>query len=161
MLNFYSDASLNPKLGMGGVYMDRFWFHAKWNEQFIIEEKPSIEFLELYALVVAVLIWGKRQELCNRTIAIFCDNESMKSMVNKLVSGCPKCMKLIRILALDSIHHNSKIKVLHVKSELNTLADALSRMKIGTFWDNAPETMQKFPCLILEYIWPPEKIWFN
>ena len=37
-LNFYSDASLNPELGMGMVF-DNEWSYGQWDSEFIINEK--------------------------------------------------------------------------------------------------------------------------
>ena len=57
VLNFYSVASKNPDLGMGAVFRNR-WFYRRWNKEFIVEQDPSIGFLELYALTAAVLLWS-------------------------------------------------------------------------------------------------------
>ena len=71
---FYTDATLNPNLGMGGIFKKR-WFKQKWDRNFILREKPSVAFLELYALVMGFLIWGNSEELRNCRIEAFCDNE--------------------------------------------------------------------------------------
>ena len=63
------------------------------------------------------------------------------SMVNKLALSCQQCMKLIRIIALEGIRRNQKVVVRYVKSADNLLSDSLSRIKMSTFWDNAPSTM--------------------
>ena len=58
-LNFYSDASASKKKGMGAIFGNHYIF-KQWNKSFITELKPSIQFLELYALVAAVVTWGER-----------------------------------------------------------------------------------------------------
>ena len=68
--------------------------------------KTSIEFLELYALVAAILVWGDHPDLCNTKIQIFCDNQTVRHQVNNPTAGCHQCLKLIRILALDNLKHN-------------------------------------------------------
>ena len=55
-LNFASDASLNKNLGMGAVF-DNSWIVAIRLSGFIDKASPSIEFLELFALTVALLTW--------------------------------------------------------------------------------------------------------
>ena len=105
VLNFYSDASLNPKFGMGAVYHNR-WLYMQWNEQFIRKQKPSIEFLELYALAIALLKWGTSSELRNTRVIIFCDNEAVVHMINGMASSCTQCMKLIRVIVLDCLQFN-------------------------------------------------------
>ena len=67
ILSFTSDASRSKDLGMGVVFGDS-WLIGKWSPQFIVQEEPSIEFLELYALVAAVItLTPTRNELKNRT----------------------------------------------------------------------------------------------
>ena len=53
-IDLASDASLNPNLGMGGTFGNN-WLVARWPVNFIKDYSPSIELLELYALVVAIV----------------------------------------------------------------------------------------------------------
>ena len=157
-LRFYSDASRSADLGMGAYY-DNGWIVAKWNKSFIEEQKPSIEFLELYALTAALLTWSDQIE--NGKFKIFCDNDAVVHMVNNLTSSCHHCMKLIRIIALEGIIHNRKICVRHVRSEMNVLADALSRLDFKHFWKFVPTTMKCAPEPLLALIWHVQKLWFS
>ena len=116
---------------MGAVF-DNHIIVRKWNRAFIQREKPSIEYLELYALVAAVVTWSDK--LRNFRVAIYCDNKSVCDMVNSTSSGCPCCMNLIRILVTECLKQNCRIFVLYVKSKDNVLADDLSRMKFCQFW---------------------------
>ena len=63
-LAFYSDASRNAKLGFGCTFKNK-WISRAWNQQFIEDCEPSIEFLELYALTVAVFAWDNQKEMKN------------------------------------------------------------------------------------------------
>ena len=111
VLQFFTDACMNLNSGgMGRIFKER-WFAQKWDPCFIEEERPSIAFLELTALVTGVLLWGDHEMLRNSRIIIFCDNQSVRDMVNSLSSGCSQCMKLIRILTLAQIKNNSRIFV--------------------------------------------------
>ena len=56
-LNFFSDASANEALGFGAIFGNR-WLFGKWEPDFVNEYKPSIEFLELFALCAGVFAWG-------------------------------------------------------------------------------------------------------
>ena len=56
-LKFFSDASANPKLGMGAIFSNQ-WLYAKWNLGYIVENGPRIEYLKLLALTTALLTWG-------------------------------------------------------------------------------------------------------
>ena len=130
---------------MGGVFNDRF-FTMKWDRNFIIQQKPSIAYLELYALVTATKLWGNCKKLCNARIAIFCDNDSVRHMVNgQGASDCFQSMKLIRWLVWDGIKHNRRIWVNYVQSKKNVLADSLSRIDFKKFWTNTPVNMNSFP----------------
>ena len=91
-LEFFTDSSLNKDLGMVAVFRNR-WLVGQWGRAFIEEQQPSIEFLELYALVAAILTWSRY--LTNTRIIIFCDNQAAMHMVNNLTAKCPQCMKLI------------------------------------------------------------------
>ena len=66
--------------------------------------KPSIEYLELAALCIGIISWG--QYLTNCRIVIFCDNQAVVHMVNKLMSSCSNCMVLLRMLVLDGLKNN-------------------------------------------------------
>ena len=50
------DATANPDLVWGAWY-DQEWMCQKWDKDFLDQEQPSIDFLELYAVVVAVYAW--------------------------------------------------------------------------------------------------------
>ena len=84
-IRFFTDASGNFKLGMGGV-CERSWFTKMWDSDFMKTYNPSIEYLELYALVTGILLWIHRYR--NKRVVIFCDNISVVYMVNKSTSIC-------------------------------------------------------------------------
>ena len=46
-LRFYTDASAKLTLGFGCIFNNE-WIYKQWENSFIHEENPSIEFLELY-----------------------------------------------------------------------------------------------------------------
>ena len=99
-IQFASDASKNPHLGFGCVYKSN-WTFAQWEPGYIRKYNPSIAYLELYALCVAMLIWG--HHLANGRFIIWCDNKSTCTMVNSGASSCCNCMFLLRTLAVDTI----------------------------------------------------------
>ena len=57
-LNFSSDTSAAKKLGFGAVF-NQNWLFSQWEPNFIKQMKPSIEYLELYAVVAAILTRGE------------------------------------------------------------------------------------------------------
>ena len=113
---------------MGAVFDDRRWIQYAWPEDFILNADPSIEFLEMYTLTAVIITWSEEECLNYSRITIFCDNEAVVHIVNKMASSCKQCMKLVGILSLDGIKHNWKIYVRHIISWDNILSDALSRL---------------------------------
>ena len=114
-LDLYSDASKSAKRGMGAIFLEENkWLIAQWPRDFIIDENPSIEFLELFALAITILTWGKSNMLTNRRVTVFCDNESVMYMVNSLASSCMQSQKLLRLLALDNLMANRRLTVQHI-----------------------------------------------
>ena len=128
-IDFYTDASRNFDLGFGGV-CETNWCWGQW-DCYTKTVEPSIEYLELYALTVGFLLWGRK--FANKRIHVFCDNMSVVHMVNNMSSSCKNCMVLIRIIVLESMHWNMRLFAKHVKSELNGPADALSHLEFDRF----------------------------
>ena len=157
-LRFYSDTSKNTEFGIG-AYFNGKWLFAQWEPDYIVKYDPSIEYLELLALCTAVFTW--QQDLANKRVTIFCDNNSVCTMVNNSTSGCKNCMKLIRLLVLNNLRHNSRIFVKHIFGSKNVLADALSRMNFKQFWKHAPENTCTKPEKLPKELWPPSKLWIE
>ena len=155
-IDMFSDASGNYSLGFG-AYCGPEWTFGQWDYDFCESVKPSIEYLELFAVTVAVLNWIKLFK--NHRIVLFCDNESVVHMINNLSSNCRNCMVLIRIIVAESIIRNVRVFAKHVGTKANGKADALSRLDWKRFWSLAGEAMNCQPSLIPEDIWPMEKIW--
>ena len=159
-LEMYTDATLNPSLGYGGFFNGR-WFLQRWNHDFIVKCKPSIAFLELYGVAAAIFTWGRLPQLCNARVAIYCDNESVKYMINGHVSTCAQSRKILRLVALDNMRYNRRVFIKHVKTEVNTLADALSRFQMSRFWKHAPTDTRRSAEKISDRLPSPENIWFS
>ena len=154
----YSDASGNFELGMGAI-CGSSWTYTKW-PAFCANVKPSIEYLELYAVVTGVLLWISRFR--NKRIILFCDNQAVVSMINNTSSSCKNCMVLIRTLVLKGLVENVRIFAAYVESKKNDYSDALSRLKLDLFWQIS-RTKEHFfeaePTLLPQEIWPMDRIW--
>ena len=157
-LDMYSDASGNYSLGFG-AYCGPEWTFGQWNLEFCQTVKPSIEYLELFAVLVGVLNWIKLFK--NKRIILFCDNEAVVHMINNSLSNCKNCMVLMRILVAESLCCNVRIFARHIKTKDNGKADALSRLNFEKFWRLAAGTMNDLPTGIPGEIWPMEKLWLN
>ena len=58
-ISMFSDASRSEILGMGAVCQDS-WCVMQWPKDYIAQFSPSIEYLELYALIAGVINWIHR-----------------------------------------------------------------------------------------------------
>ena len=157
-LDLYTDAS--STLGCGGYYKNE-WFQAEWGDEHP-EIKPSINYLELYAVTVAIINWIEHFK--NRKVVLFCDNMSVVHMINNTASKCKNCMFLLRLITLKSLVFNTKITAKHVEGISNVLADKLSRLDYKGFREHARKLNKKFngsPVPLPEQIWPISKIWME
>ena len=158
-VSFFTDASANKDLGCGG-YSDQEWYIMQWDDNFIKKFNPSINYLELYAVTIAVINWLHKFK--NRKITIFCDNMSVVQMINNNSSKCKNCMVLIRIIVLHSLTNNVNLNVKHIAGKSNIFSDLLSRMKYKQFWQHARKTGKKFdpkPKKIPSCLEDMEKLW--
>ena len=156
-IGFATDASAREDFGFGGVFGTR-WIAGVWPPGFIRRENPSIEYLELLALCVALLSWGYLITDCR--VLVHCDNQSVVAMVNNSSSSCQNCMYLIRLIVLDGLIHNRRVFARHIRGTDNILSDALSRKNWKKFRQHGPN-MDLFPSRIDDRVWPVTKIWIK
>ena len=154
-IEFYTDAS--GVIGLGG-YCGSSWMAQRWDKKFLKEYNPSIEYLELFALVAGVLNWIDRFK--NSRVVIFCDNQSVCAMINNNSTSCHNCMSLVRIFVLKCLIENVRVFAKFVKSKDNKIADLLSRDQIQhfhLFCDDKQMDRARTP--VPAQIWPISKIW--
>ena len=142
---FSTDASGN--LGFGGLFESE-WFSVPWTEA---QRSWSIETQELYPIVVASQVWGKRWS--SSRILIKCDNLSVVNCVNKGYSKVPIMGDLLRVFMYNSMRYNFLFRAEHVPGVDNKLADLLSRLLPQEFRRRAtwadPEPVPLPPCPLL------------
>ena len=161
VLGFYSDATAKDVFGYGCVYNNE-WTYNKWEPGFIkrYEGSINIEFLELFALCTGIFTWINH--FTNHRIIVFCDNQSIVSMVNNMTSGCKFCMMLIRELTLKCLKANLRVFARHVKEVRNILSDSLSRQDLPHFFRHAASINWKLndsPTETSSELWPLSKFW--
>ena len=154
VIKFCSDVSGRADLGYGCI-LDQSWISGTWDHELMLHE-PSIEYLELFALVLGLLTWEER--LSNCRIIIFCDNISVVHMVNSMSSSCANCMILIRLMILNGLRCNRQVTMQYIDTKLNFLADALSRNQMDHFRCLGPhmnaEPDQPYPGML-----PTSRLW--
>ena len=156
-IGFFSDASAAEGLGFGAILKNR-WVRGDWPDKFIKDCKPSIEFLELYALCIGLFAWKDSPELKNGRVRIHCDNQAVVHMINNLTSSCKHCMLLIRLIVLNSLKYSYRLTACYINTKLNGLSDALSRNQMTRFRRLGPAMLAK-PDDLPEEIWPIYKVW--
>ena len=124
-LSFFSDASAAEHLDLGAVFGNH-WLFGQWPVGFIKGSKPSIEYLELFALTAALMTWGHMPMIQNKRVILFCDNMSVVNMINNSSSSCKNCMYLLRLITLNNLVNNRRVFAKHICTERNNLADSLS-----------------------------------
>ena len=97
---FYSDASAREDLGFGCI-LNKSWIFGRWEDGFIDQYKPSIEYLELFALVAGMITWQNEPELNNCRVIMFCDNLAVVAMINNISSSCSQCMYLYEAIGVE------------------------------------------------------------
>ena len=104
-VDLYTDAS--GVIGCGGIFCER-WYQMERSHDFIKKFQPSIEYLELFAVTAAVLMWSDSELLMNRRICLFCDNKSVCGMINRSSSNCKNCMVLVRKNCVEGTNNKHK-----------------------------------------------------
>ena len=155
-LDMYSDALQNFKLGFG-AYCGPEWTFGQWDEEFCQKYEPSIEYLELFGVAVAVINWLKLFK--NMKIVLFCDNQAVVNMINNASSKCKNCMVLIRMIVLEGLVCNTRVFAKYVRSNDNGKADALSRLQWNRFFSLASNSMNSIATPIPPCLWPMNKLW--
>lgn len=86
-LELYTDSA--GTIGFGVYYRGR-WFNGKWSHQQLTN---SIQWKELYPIVVAALVWGS--EWHRRKVMFRSDNQAVVECIRSGTSHCPHMMILL------------------------------------------------------------------
>ena len=69
-MTIYTDASANPTLGWGIYVPDQgLWSYGQWDPHFFQEYQPSIDFLEMYVMLIILDV--KRHQIENHYLQFF------------------------------------------------------------------------------------------
>ena len=137
-------------IGFGAYFADK-WTHGRWPLD-IVQNPPSIAFLELYPIMVAVQCWAPF--LTNRKVQFHADNIAVVHIINRQSRRCPRIIHLLRLLVFQCLTFNICFRAVHVPAKVNDIADALSRFQMERFGNWLRNALQKmnfvYMCI---YIW--------
>lgn len=159
-LCYFTGAVLNgEKLGVGGVYESR-WFSGTLKLSCLagIADKLTIQIAELFSVFLSLRLW--MSHIQNRRVVLFCNNDSVVHMINRSSSSCRVCMMMIRYITLWSMYHNVRVFATHVRTELNTESDLLSRNEVQRFLEKARWSVNQKPEVLPHQFWPIPFSWF-
>ena len=126
----FTDAS--GVLGLGAVYRSH-WFSHPWPNHLL---HHSINFKELFAIVVAAKIWGHTWR--NQQVIVMSDNKPICDCWQSRSAKDPNLMRLFRYLFFHAAMYNFNIMFQHLPGHSNVLADLLSRLQVRKFQQAAP-----------------------
>lgn len=129
-LHLYTDSS--GAIGFG-AYCNGEWFNGKWS---LTQAHHSIQYKELYPIVLAALIWGHRWSTLK--VRFECDNQAVVHSIVAGTSHCPHMMHLLRNLFYIAANHNFTVSAQHLPGTHNVIADSLSRSNMQAFRAHAP-----------------------
>ena len=125
-----SDAS--GALGYGALFQ-RHWFSCSW---LAVQVSQSIEYKELFPIVVAAYVWGPLWT--SKRVNFLSDNSSVVEILRSGTSRAPDIMVLVRYLCLLAARHSFSFTAASVRGKCNPIADALSRFQFQRFRQLAP-----------------------
>ena len=129
-MDLYTDASGSH--GWGAYWSGR-WIQAQWPAEHIHKD---ITWKELYAIAAAVNtcdhLWKRKKVLFH------CDNQSVCDIWQKGSTSQLETMALVRTLYFCAARFDIHVMTTHIAGTTNAIADALSRLQVGSFKQLAP-----------------------
>ena len=123
-IHVWVDASL---VGIGAVWGARA-YAEKIPED--IRKGRSIVHFEMYNIIVMIKHWAKRWQ--GAIVYVHSDNMAVVHTINSLRANDEFLGVCIRNLLMEAAQYNIHIKACHVQGIHNTVADALSRLGMGS-----------------------------
>ena len=90
----------------------------------------------MFAIIICLKLWDKSFK--GKKIQMYCDNQAICQVVNSGKSKCPILQDCLREIAFLAASYEFQVRMIHLSSESNRIADHLSR------WDIDISHQQKF-----------------
>jgi hypothetical protein len=134
-INLYTDASGSK--GIGGV-LNSNWFSARLPKRYM---KRDIQFKELFAVIHAILCWGK--DFRGKHVSFHIDNHDIVTALTSLTFRSAPTMELVRHFLALACRLDFTFPAIWISSEDNALADAASRFQFTRLFELAPHLSPK------------------
>lgn len=134
--------------GYGGYFRGAH-FYGEWSAAQLSQaqraKRLSIPFLELYAVVLAALLWGHLWQ--GRRIIFRCDSQTAVATLCNMTARDKDMAWLIRVMTLSAARNGYEFRCLHIEGAHNQIADALSRggSLLSTFKQENPGVLKGQP----------------
>ena len=135
VIHLFTDAVTTASLGWG-AWWGTAWAWDAWDPAFMRSSTMSIDFLELYAIVVVVWIW--LPQFANKHVVVQSDNQPRVAVVNSKTSKSSSMLVLLRFLTLHCMLNNKTITSSFLPGSANQVADALSCLQFSRFHQLMP-----------------------
>ena len=126
-LDLYTDASNRAMAG---------YFNGAWYVELVQDEKRSINWRELYAVVLAAATWSHKW--AGKRVLFHCDNQAICHILRSQSSKSPDLMQLVRALFYIAASTPFEFSAIYVNTKKNCVADSLSRLDFHRFWQLVP-----------------------
>ena len=113
-----------------GGFWEGHFFHAVFPEK-IKERGYHINILEMLAVILCLRLWGSNFK--GKRIRIYSDNLSVVTVINTGKSRCEILQSCLRELTFLNAINECEVRVVHLDTHANRLADHLSRYDISDF----------------------------
>lgn len=131
-LHIYTDSSDKAAAG----YVNGKWFVVPFVHEFAILKDLSINWRELFAVVVAAATFGS--QWTGKRLMFHCDNMCIVEVIKSGTCKNNLIMDLVRKLFFICAQYNFEISSCYVNTKVNDIADALSRLQFNRFRQLAP-----------------------
>ena len=119
-LHLFTDAS---DIAVSGFFQGD-WFIVPFTDQFADYKLHSINWRELYAIIVAAATFGPQWR--GKRILLHCDNQGVVEVIRSGTCKSPQIMDLVRLLFFIAATYDFEVSSTYVSTTSNAIADSLS-----------------------------------
>lgn len=140
-----------------GAWCGQDWFQLEWSP---CSKGKSIAVKELIPIIIAAAIWGPHWR--GKAVCARCDNSAVVAVIRSRSSKEKDLMQLLRCLWFFEASHQFHLYSRHIPGVENSLADDLSRDRLGEFLEKAGRvnaTPSYIPPSLLQWLLSPQQDW--